>query len=142
MGAVCGCSWWCRPTWRLFLLLATVPCVLLHSESPAAVVGKVYPRGKHWAVGHLMGKKSIEVLPVPRQTNPDSHYLHLPETPGATLHLMEARMPLRTQRQTMPRAASWLLRLRGWREEERDTYLRGMSDLLRLALKLRDQEST
>ncbi|KAL6096765.1 uncharacterized protein ACO6RY_06011 [Pungitius sinensis] len=139
MGAVCGCSWSCRPMWRLFILLATVPCVLLSSGSPAAVVGKVYPRGKHWAVGHLMGKKSTESLPLSRQTNPDSHYLHLRGTPGATQHLMEAAMPQRGQTHTMPRTASLLLRLR---EEERDKYLSEMSDLLLLALELRDHEST
>ncbi|XP_040054528.2 gastrin-releasing peptide [Gasterosteus aculeatus] len=143
MGGVCGCSWSCRPMWRLFILLATVPCLLLSAGSPAAVVGKVYPRGKHWAVGHLMGKKSIESLPVLRQTNAEGHYLRLPGAPGATQRLTEAVMPQRSQKRTMPRAAGWLLRMRsGWREEERDKYLREMSDLLLLALKLRDQEPT
>lgn len=52
MGGVCLCySWTCRPVWPLFIILATLPCMLHCSESPAAGVGKMYPRGNHWAVG-------------------------------------------------------------------------------------------
>lgn len=75
-----------------------------------------------------MGKKSIESLPVLRQTNAEGHYLRLPGAPGATQRLTEAVMPQRSQKRTMPRAAGWLLRMRsGWREEERDKYLREVS---------------
>nr|P29007.1 RecName: Full=Gastrin-releasing peptide; Short=GRP-29; Contains: RecName: Full=Neuromedin-C; AltName: Full=GRP-10; Contains: RecName: Full=C-terminal extension peptide; Short=CTEP; Flags: Precursor [Bombina orientalis]AAA51409.1 gastrin-releasing peptide [Bombina orientalis] len=32
-------------------------------HNDAASLSKIYPRGSHWAVGHLMGKKSIEEYP-------------------------------------------------------------------------------
>ncbi|KAK9532503.1 hypothetical protein VZT92_009884 [Zoarces viviparus] len=144
MGGVCECcSWSCRPLWTLFIMLATIPCMLRCSESPAAVDGKMYPRGNHWAVGHLMGKKSIESPPVLQETNHDGDYLPPSQTAGVTERLMEAAMLQKNQRQTMPQTADGLLRLHGgWRGEDRDKYLREMSDLLLLALKLRDNDST
>ncbi|KAA8584484.1 hypothetical protein FQN60_008269 [Etheostoma spectabile] len=144
MSGVCLCFLWtCRPAWPLFIILATVPCMLYCSQSPAAVVGKMYPRGNHWAVGHLMGKKSIESLPELQETNQDSDYLTPFETAGVTERLMEALMQQKNQKQTTPQTADRLLRLQsGWREEDRDKYLREMSNLLLLALKLQDNEST
>ncbi|XP_059214477.1 gastrin-releasing peptide [Centropristis striata] len=140
MGGVCVCySWTCRPVWPLFIIMATIPCMLNCSESPAAVVGKMYPRGNHWAVGHLMGKKSIESLPELQEMNHDSDS----ETAVVTEWLVEALMQKKNQKQTMPQTADRLLRLHsGWREEDRDKYLREMSNLLLLALKLRDNDST
>ncbi|XP_029300906.1 gastrin-releasing peptide isoform X2 [Cottoperca gobio] len=108
-----------------------MPCMLLCSDSPAVVVGKMYPRGNHWAVGHLMGKKSIEHLP-------DRDYLTPSETAGVTERLLEALMQHKNQKQTMPQTADMLLRLHG----DRDKYLREMSDLLLLVLRLRDNDST
>ncbi|XP_045923585.1 gastrin-releasing peptide [Micropterus dolomieu] len=132
MGRPCICfSWTCRPVWAVFIILATMPCVLYCSDSPAAVVGKMYPRGNHWAVGHLMGKKSIESLPELQETNSD--YLTPPETAGPTEpdlyeRLMEALMQQKNQKQMMPQTADGLFRLRsGWREEDRDKYLREVS---------------
>uniref|UniRef100_A0A8C2Z333 Gastrin-releasing peptide n=1 Tax=Cyclopterus lumpus TaxID=8103 RepID=A0A8C2Z333_CYCLU len=95
----------------------------------APVVGKMYPRGNHWAVGHLMGKKSIESPPEPQETHPDRDYLRPPETAGVTQRLMEALLQQKTQKQRMPQAAGRRrLRLQsGWREEDRDKYLREVS---------------
>ncbi|XP_051268561.1 gastrin-releasing peptide [Dicentrarchus labrax] len=147
MGGGCICySWTCRPVWPVFIILATIPCMLYCSESPAAVVGKMYPRGNHWAVGHLMGKKSIESLPELQEPNSDYHTPS--ETSGVTEldryeRLMEALMQQKNQKKMMPQTADRLLRLRsGWRGEDRDKYLREMSDLLLLALKLQDNDST
>ncbi|XP_070707218.1 gastrin-releasing peptide [Pempheris klunzingeri] len=147
MGGVCLCySWTSRPVWPLFIVLATVPCMLLCSESPAAGVGKMYPRGNHWAVGHLMGKKSIESLPGLQETNSD--HLTPSETTGATEldrhgHLMAAMLQKKNQKQMMPQTADELLRPRsGWREEDRNKYLRKMTDLLLLALRVQDNDST
>lgn len=54
MGGVCvWYSWTCRPVWPVLIFLATAPFMLHCSESPAAVVGKMYPRGNHWAVGKI-----------------------------------------------------------------------------------------
>uniref|UniRef100_A0A8C6TB92 Gastrin-releasing peptide n=1 Tax=Neogobius melanostomus TaxID=47308 RepID=A0A8C6TB92_9GOBI len=46
------------PYLPLVVILATISC-LLHSTESSVPAGKLYPRGNHWAVGHLMGKKSI-----------------------------------------------------------------------------------
>ncbi|XP_062290001.1 gastrin-releasing peptide [Scomber scombrus] len=125
MGGVCLC-WTCRPVWPLFLILASLPRMLHCSESPAAIVGKIYPRGNHWAVGHLMGKKSIEDLPVLQDSNQDSDYLTPSETAGVTQldrykHLMEALLQLKNQKRMMPQTAQRLLWLHsGWREEDKD----------------------
>ncbi|XP_074474322.1 gastrin-releasing peptide [Sebastes fasciatus] len=138
------CSWTSRPV-LLFIILAALPCMLHCSESPAAAaVGKMYPRGNHWAVGHLMGKKSIESLPGLQGSNHDSDYLTPSETAaGVTERLMEALMQQKNLKQTTPQSADRLLRLHSaWREEDRDKYLREMSDLFLLALRLRDNDST
>ncbi|XP_042364976.1 gastrin-releasing peptide [Plectropomus leopardus] len=144
MIGVSACSpWICRPVLPLFLILAVVPCMLYCSDAPAAVVGKMYPRGNHWAVGHLMGKKSTDSLPELQETHHDSDYLTPSQAAGVTEHLMEALMQQKNQKQTMPQTADRLFRLHsGWREEDRDKYLREMSDLLLLALKLRHNDST
>ncbi|XP_071321610.1 gastrin-releasing peptide isoform X2 [Trachinotus anak] len=136
------------PVWPVLMILAAAPCVVHCSESPAAAAGKMYPRGNHWAVGHLMGKKSIESLEEVQETNPDSDYLTPPEAAGVTEldryeRLMEALVQQKNLKQTKPQTADRLLRLRsGWREEDRDKYLREMSDLLLLALKLQGNDST
>ncbi|KAM3599252.1 uncharacterized protein V6R79_002519 [Siganus canaliculatus] len=113
------------------------------TESPAAVVGKMYPRGNHWAVGHLMGKKSIESL---QETNRD--HLTAPETAVATdtdlySGLMEALMQQKNEKLRKPQTVGSLLRQSsGWREEDRDKYLREMSEPPLLALKLQELDST
>ncbi|KAK5879082.1 hypothetical protein CesoFtcFv8_024423 [Champsocephalus esox] len=136
MGGVCVCfSWTWRPMWPLFIILATMPCMLHSSESPAATVGKMYPRGNHWAVGHLMGKKSIEPL---QESEGERVYLSPSEAAGVTERLLEALMQQKEQKP----ADRLLLLHSGWRQEERDKYLREMSNLLLLALKLRDNGST
>ncbi|CAI5667146.1 gastrin-releasing peptide isoform X1 [Oreochromis niloticus] len=139
MGGEClWYSWTCRPVWPVLIILATVPCILNCSESPAAVVGKMYPRGNHWAVGHLMGKKSIEEE---QEVNPDSDYLTALKAARLTQILMQALMQPQNPNQMMPQTADRLLQ-RHWREEDREKYLAEMSDLLLLALKLQDSDST
>ncbi|XP_031610330.1 gastrin-releasing peptide isoform X1 [Oreochromis aureus] len=139
MGGEClWYSWTCRPVWPVLIILATVPCILNCSESPAAVVGKMYPRGNHWAVGHLMGKKSIEEE---QAVNPDSDYLTALKAARLTQILMQALMEPLNPNQMMPQTADRLLQ-RHWREEDREKYLAEMSDLLLLALKLQDSDST
>ncbi|TWW66609.1 gastrin-releasing peptide [Takifugu rubripes] len=136
MGGVCACfSRSCRPLWPLFIILAALPLLLDCSETSAAVVGKMYPRGNHWAVGHLMGKKS---LPVVQETNSD--YITSSETARVTemdryQGLLEALMlPKNPQRDKKPKTAENLL-------AEEAKYLREVSNLLLLALKLRDEDS-
>ncbi|KAK2819268.1 hypothetical protein Q5P01_024829 [Channa striata] len=104
----------------------------------------MFPRGNHWAVGHLMGKKSSESLPDVQESDPDSDYLMPPDTAGVTdLDQYDHLMQQRNQKQRKPQAANRLLRLgSSWREETRDKYLREMSDLLPLAVQLQDSDST
>ncbi len=75
-----------------------------------------------------MGKKSIESVSEPQEANSD--YLQLSETAETTKleryeGLMEALLQQNNHKQRMPQTVSRLLRLRGgWREEDRDKYLR------------------
>lgn len=80
--------------------------------------------------GHLMGKKSIESLPEPQETILDNDYLTPPETAGVTeLDLYERLMQQKTQKQMNPQTTNRLLRLgSNWREENRDKYLREVSE--------------
>uniref|UniRef100_A0A672HQJ8 Gastrin-releasing peptide n=1 Tax=Salarias fasciatus TaxID=181472 RepID=A0A672HQJ8_SALFA len=114
MGGVCLCwSWTCRPVRPLFLLLAAVPVLLHSSQSPAAAGGKIYSRGNHWAVGHLMGKKSIESL---REGNIVSGYLSPSETARVTELLMEALLLPKNQKPMISPRESRLRRLHSsWR---------------------------
>lgn len=80
-----------------------------------------------------MGKKSIESLPELQETHND--FLPPSEATGLTeldryQCLLEALMQQKNQKhkETMPQTADGLLRLRsGWREEDRDKYLREVS---------------
>ncbi|XP_058472530.1 gastrin-releasing peptide [Solea solea] len=128
-----------RPVLPLFILLASCICVLNCSQSPAAaIVGKIYPRGNHWAVGHLMGKKSLSEL---QEMNRDSDYLTPSDTElGQYEPLMKALMQQRNQKQK-PQPADRLMHLdSSWRKENK--YLKEVSDLLLLALRLRGNDST
>ncbi|XP_056147167.1 gastrin-releasing peptide [Lampris incognitus] len=75
MGEVCVCSSWTfRPVLPVVVVIvALLSCTARCTESPAAA-GSLYPRGNHWAVGHLMGKKSIEGLPGVQDNKHDSDY--------------------------------------------------------------------
>lgn len=78
-----------------------------------------------------MGKKSIERLPDPPETS--SGHLTPPDVAGATepdryQGLLEALVMLQNHGNAVSRAADWLRGQRsGWREEERDKYLREVS---------------
>ncbi|KAM4528069.1 gastrin-releasing peptide [Odontesthes bonariensis] len=143
MGGVCLCySWTCRPMWPVFIILAAIPCFSQCSESPAAVVGKMYPRGNHWAVGHLMGKKSIKRLPALQEANFDRDYL-TPSEPVRNCKLDRHERPMaalqpKNQKQRAPQRLPQLHS--SWREQDRELYLRELSDLLHLALKLKDND--
>ncbi|XP_061589249.1 gastrin-releasing peptide [Cololabis saira] len=143
MGGECLCfSWTCRPLWPVFAVLALIPC-LLHCSTPAPVVGKMYPRGNHWAVGHLMGKKSIKSLAQLKETV-DSGYL----TPSEAVRVsdqdrqerpIKALQP-KTQKQMIPQRLHQLHS--SWREEDTAKYLREVSELFFLALELKENESS
>lgn len=80
-----------------------------------------------------MGKKSVETLPDMQETIPDSNYLTPSETAGVTElerfeHLIEGLLQRESQKQMRLQTADRLLRLHsGWRQEDRDKYLREVS---------------
>ncbi|XP_078142246.1 gastrin-releasing peptide [Centroberyx gerrardi] len=153
MGEVCICySWTYRPVLPVVIILATITCMVHCSESAAAAGGKMYPRGNHWAVGHLMGKKSIESLPGLHDSNHDSDYPtplergdkvlgQYERPPKLVQDFFRALVHHKSQRQISYTANRLRLLRSGWREEDRDKYLREMSDLLLLALSLQDNGS-
>ncbi|XP_078533396.1 gastrin-releasing peptide [Lissotriton helveticus] len=67
----------------LALLLCRVPC---SRAAPApqpqegAALSKIYPRGSHWAVGHLMGKKSAGEFPYGYEGGEKTPFLDFPES--------------------------------------------------------------
>lgn len=134
------CLWTVRPVMPLFIILATLSCFLHCSESPVPVVGKMYPRGNHWAVGHLMGKKSIDSFAALQHT--DSDYLRDARTEESTQLRRYARLVQRKApaQMTAPSAHRLALLRSRWRQEDRDKYLREMIDLLLLALELQENE--
>ncbi|XP_036732662.2 gastrin-releasing peptide [Manis pentadactyla] len=83
------------------VLLALVLCQA--SLGPAApvlagggtVLDKMYPRGNHWAVGHLMGKKSTGESPYAheggRRKQQLQGYVRWEETARSLLRLLEAK---------------------------------------------------
>ncbi|XP_068191776.1 gastrin-releasing peptide [Antennarius striatus] len=92
----------CRPVWPVIIILAAAPRLVNGSEGPAAP-GRESPRGKHWAVGHLMGKKSVVIVPELQETFGD--FLKSPAGPRGTepdrnQRLMEALMQHKRQKQT------------------------------------------
>ncbi|XP_028319450.1 gastrin-releasing peptide [Gouania willdenowi] len=144
----CLCARSCRPLWSLLIILSAVPFTLHCSQSPAVAVaagaaaaaaaGKIYPRGNHWAVGHLMGKKSAERLPELQREKHISEYFSSSETTRIRGYecLMEALLQPRVQKPKRPYTTDRLVQL------HREQPLRKMSDLLLLALKLQDRDFT
>ncbi|XP_074063387.1 gastrin-releasing peptide [Macrotis lagotis] len=77
----------------------------LHSAGVENLMAKIYPRGNHWAVGHLMGKKSTGDFPyayeggdklplspvVPENSKSLSEYLQWEETEKNLLPLLEGK---------------------------------------------------
>ncbi|MBN3296783.1 GRP protein, partial [Amia calva] len=65
----------------LLVLIAVICRVHYATAVPVengAPLAKIYPRGNHWAVGHLMGKKSID-FPFQTEEGDRTQYLSAPE---------------------------------------------------------------
>ncbi|XP_069736459.1 gastrin-releasing peptide [Phaenicophaeus curvirostris] len=69
-----------RALLALWLLAARAAAAPLQPDGSAAL-GKIYPRGSHWAVGHLMGKKSTGDLPYVYEEENKTPFPALPENP-------------------------------------------------------------
>ncbi|XP_030198194.1 gastrin-releasing peptide [Gadus morhua] len=154
MGDECvSFSWTYRQLLPMLLILGTFSCMGQCSQSPPALLSKSYPRGNHWAVGHLMGRKSVEMLPEPPVYEQDGDdpltSLERRETP-----LEQPQYPSKLDRDVFgsspanrrlqgPHGADrrHLERTRS-REEVRVKPLREMPDLLLLGLHLKNGGST
>ncbi|XP_053709732.1 gastrin-releasing peptide [Synchiropus splendidus] len=137
-------SWMCRAAWPLFIVLLTFPSVSHCSDNPPAPE-KMYPRGNHWAVGHLMGKKSVGSQP--RVQDTDDRTVTSSDSEMSELltikHLLEALMLQKSSKQMTTTADKRLRWSRsGWRDKDRNDYLQEMSDLLLLMRKLQESDST
>ncbi|KAM8871911.1 gastrin-releasing peptide [Synchiropus picturatus] len=133
----------CRAAWPLFIVLLTLASVSRCSDNPPAPE-KMYPRGNHWAVGHLMGKKSVGSQPRVQDTDDGSVTSSDSEMSELLTikHLLEALMLQKTSKQMTTVADKRLRWSRsGWRDKDR-TYLQQMSDLLLLMRKLQESDST
>ncbi|XP_066102917.1 gastrin-releasing peptide [Saccopteryx bilineata] len=97
------------------LLLALVLCQAPRGPAapvPAAeetLLARMYPRGNHWAVGHLMGKKSTGESPDVYEEGSRKHHLHgeyvlWEEAAKNLLSLMEGKGT--RSHQSPPRGAS------------------------------------
>ncbi|XP_055010080.1 gastrin-releasing peptide [Boleophthalmus pectinirostris] len=106
-------------------------------ESP--VPGKMYPRGNHWAVGHLMGKKSVSSFATLQQSDHNSDNLRDWRTEEATQY---ARLMQRKTHQLKAAQMHNLALLHSRRRRvDRYKYLREINDLLLLTLKLQENDS-
>ncbi|XP_053910576.1 gastrin-releasing peptide isoform X2 [Cuculus canorus] len=70
-----------RALLALALLAARGGAAPLQPDGSAAL-GKLYPRGSHWAVGHLMGKKSTGDFPYVYEEENKTPFPALPENPN------------------------------------------------------------
>ncbi|KAJ8402351.1 hypothetical protein AAFF_G00368400 [Aldrovandia affinis] len=104
---------------------------LASANNSFAPIAKLYPRGNHWAVGHLMGKKSTDdlfgpveskkindqSLPSPEEGRRLDGYLQPPQLVGG---LMGALAGLERQNEAAPHKEMVLDRKREWEMRERD----------------------
>ncbi|KAG1943645.1 gastrin-releasing peptide-like [Pimephales promelas] len=136
--------------WRSRLVVSMILVVVLCGvyASDAQPIVKVYPRGNHWAVGHLMGKKSTDEQVRPEEsefmTTPDQD-LQLERFNKHLYALMTGRTGAeRMQDGTEGIDASKLLqrmltKRRQWEEDhERDRQVKLLEDFLLKALRIQD----
>ncbi|XP_014349884.1 gastrin-releasing peptide [Latimeria chalumnae] len=81
-----GCEflfWKYRSLFSLIVMSIVISRVQFGTAVPVqqnvAPLSKIYPRGSHWAVGHLMGKKSIADFPYNYEGEDKVLYSPLPE---------------------------------------------------------------
>uniref|UniRef100_A0AAV2IXL3 Gastrin-releasing peptide n=1 Tax=Knipowitschia caucasica TaxID=637954 RepID=A0AAV2IXL3_KNICA len=86
----------------------------------------MYPRGNHWAVGHLMGKKSVKGAASLQRADYEHDVIRASRTEEAAPRLQRRTHTLQPLRSR-------------WRRE--NLYLREIIDLLLMALKLQENGS-
>ncbi|CAB1318197.1 unnamed protein product [Coregonus sp. 'balchen'] len=153
MGELCH-AWTYKPSLLIVIILLSISC-MVHCSENVGSIGKVYPRGNHWAVGHLMGKKSLDRLSGSEESsNRDSDYRYRPSTEKDKLldrYVQPSKLvrPFiralggldnQNQRHEQGQAPSRLAlpKTRQWEETDRDRYLKQLTDLIRLAFKMKE----
>ncbi|XP_055720238.1 gastrin-releasing peptide [Salvelinus fontinalis] len=153
MGDLCH-AWTYKPSLSIAIILVSISC-LVHCSENAGAIGKVFPRGNHWAVGHLMGKKSLDSLSGSEDSSnrdniPSSEEDRLLDRyvqPSKlvqgfirTLGGLENKRQSQTQRQGQEHVLSRMgvLKTTKWEETDRHRYLKQLTDLIRLAFNMKE----
>ncbi|XP_041742847.1 gastrin-releasing peptide isoform X2 [Coregonus clupeaformis] len=157
MGDLCH-AWTYRPSLSIVIIMVSISC-MVHCSENAGAIGKVYPRGNHWAVGHLMGKKSLDSLSGSEESsNRDSEYVYIPSPEEdklldryvqpsklvkgfiRALGGLENQRQTQTQRQGQEQVFSRMgvLKTTKWEETDRHRYLKQLTDLIRLAYNMKE----
>ncbi|KAG7477098.1 hypothetical protein MATL_G00090560 [Megalops atlanticus] len=147
-------AWRYRPTLLVLTVLFFVVCkVQLATSDNAAPPGKIYPRGNHWAVGHLMGKKSTDSLFGSGESDRTSHpFLPAPEggnhldrhlQPSKLVrNLIRVLVGLESQNQATAGRAAVLNSKKELEEHQTDRSLREVTGFLAEALGMKDSNSS
>ncbi|KAL4617331.1 gastrin-releasing peptide [Arapaima gigas] len=143
--------WRCTP--GVFVLVLAISKVHVASCSNAGSLDKMFPKGNHWAVGHLMGKKSTNILYGSEKAGKtDSQYLPAPkETKQLEKQLQSSQlfrsliMALVKMKTPNEARKKWKTTEEGksyWEENEKDSTWREAGDLLVQSLLVKDNSTT
>ncbi|KAK7131462.1 hypothetical protein R3I94_016554 [Phoxinus phoxinus] len=151
MGVMC-LVWRCRLV--VSMILVVVLCGVYASD--AQPIGKVYPRGNHWAVGHLMGKKSTDEQVRPGESEGDKTFMTTPDQdlllerfnkhlPPLLYALMGGRTGAESTEEidALKLLQRMLTKRRQWEEDhERDRQVKLVEDFLLKALRMQDDNQS
>ncbi|XP_021478280.2 gastrin-releasing peptide isoform X2 [Oncorhynchus mykiss] len=153
MGDLCY-AWTYKPFLSIAIILVSI-LFMAHCSENTGAIGKVFPRGNHWAVGHLMGKKSLDSL---SGSEDSSNRDNIPSSEEdtlldryvqpsklvqgfiRTLWGLENKRQNQTQRQGQEHVLSRMgvLKTTKWEETDRHRYLKQLTDLIRLAFNMKE----
>ncbi|KAK7143214.1 hypothetical protein R3I93_014394 [Phoxinus phoxinus] len=136
------------------MILVVVLCGVYASD--AQPIGKVYPRGNHWAVGHLMGKKSTDEQVRPEESEGDKTFMTTPDQdlllerfnkhlPPLLYALMRGRTGAESTEEidALKLLQRMLTKRRQWEEDhERDRQVKLVEDFLLKALRMQDDNQS
>ncbi|XP_067107183.1 gastrin-releasing peptide [Osmerus mordax] len=139
MGEI-GHPWIYKPSSSMVVILLSITCVMQCSENPATIEN-VYPRGNHWAVGHLMGKKSLDGLSGAEERAQASDHVRLPEENKRPSRLYGSLL-LGQEAQRQPPLRLALFRSRQQEQQERDVFIQQLESLLLQVLNTKENSSS
>ncbi|XP_013994369.1 gastrin-releasing peptide [Salmo salar] len=153
MGDLCH-AWTYKPSLSIAIILVSIAS-MAHCSENAGAIGKVFPRGNHWAVGHLMGKKSLDSLsgsedssnmdniPSSEEDKLLDRYVQPSKLVQDFIRILgglENKRQSQTQRQGQEHVLSRMgvLKTTKWEETDRHRYLKQLTDLIRLAFNMKE----